>query len=60
VPASFNLLKSVGSLPSGFFIHEAVVAKGLFLALVFSISKRESLELLNNSLSNVSSIDNIK
>ena len=32
----------------------------LLIVLVFSISKRESLELLNNSLSNVSSIDNIK
>ena len=32
----------------------------LLIVLVFSISKRESLELLNNSLLNVSSIDNIK
>ena len=32
----------------------------LLIVLVFSISKRENLELLNNSLSNVSSIDNIK
>ena len=32
----------------------------LLIVLVFSISKRESLELLNNSLSNISSIDNIK
>ena len=32
----------------------------LLIVLVFSISKRERLELLNNSLLNVSSIDNIK
>ena len=32
----------------------------LLIVLVFSISKRENLELLNNSLLNVSSIDNIK
>ena len=32
----------------------------LLIFLVFSISKRENLELLKNSLSNISSIDNIK
>ena len=32
----------------------------LLIVLVFSISKRENLELLKNSLSNISSIDNIK
>ena len=30
------------------------------LASIFSISRRENLEALNNSLSNVSGIDNIK
>ena len=51
-----------------FLIHQNISAVMLIpipliiilIALVFSISKRESLELLNNSLSNVSSIDNIK
>ena len=51
-----------------FLIHQNISAIMLIpipliiilIALVFSISKRESLELLNNSLSNVSSIDNIK
>ena len=32
----------------------------LLIVLVFSVSNRENLELLNNSLSNISSIDNIK
>jgi len=32
----------------------------LLIVLVFSISRRENLEALNNSLSNVSGIDNIK
>ena len=51
-----------------FLIHQNISAVMLIpipliiilIALVFSISKRESLELLNNSLSNVSSIDIIK
>ena len=51
-----------------FLIHQNISAVMLIpipliiilIALVFSISKRESLELLNNSLLNVSSIDNIK
>jgi len=32
----------------------------LLIVLVFSVSNRENLNLLNNSLSNISSIDNIK
>ena len=32
----------------------------LLIVLVFSVSKRENLEMLNKSLSNISSIDNLK
>ena len=40
------------------FIPLALVI--VLLASIFSISRRENLEALNNSLSNISGIDNIK